>query len=76
MYFIHTEKTQKMLFDIIESQGYLLFIEGKVNEQTVIIIFEESFISRIFQKTNIKQSNQESLKSESSHNQDLRVEEI
>ena len=48
MYSIHTEKTQKMLFHIIESQGYLLFIEGKVNEQTVIIILEESFISRDF----------------------------
>ena len=65
-----------MICDVIESQGYFLFIEGKGNEQTVIIILEESFISQYFYKTNIKQLNQESFKSESSHNQDLAVEEI
>ena len=65
-----------MICDVIENQDYLLFIEGKVNEQTVIIILEESFIPRDFCKTNTKQLNQESLKSESSHNQDLTVEEI
>ena len=42
---LFTLRKPRMSCDVIESQGYLLLIEGKVNEQTVIIILEESFIS-------------------------------